>query len=152
MKVVFGCDKEVGAWIASQLGQSGFAGYFMSAIGVYEGQSLIGGTCFHNYYPNEGVIEMTSASINSRWLSRRMIRAIFAYVFDLLECQMVVMRVSENNVSMVNIGKRFGFNSYLIPRLRGKNEAEWLFTLTDDQWRGSPFNSKKLGNDRLSHG
>lgn len=145
MSVVFGCDKEVGAWIASQLGQSGFAGYFMAAIGSYDGGAIIGGTAFHNYYPKEGVIEMTSASVSRRWLSRRMIRAIFTYVFDLLECQMVVMRVSEYNVVMVNIAERFGFKGYLIPRLRGKNESEWIFTMTDDQWRESPFNPRAIG-------
>lgn len=143
MNVVFGCDKEVAGWVAGQLGQQGFAGYFMSAIGVFDGTQIIGGTAFHNYYPKEGVIEMTSASIDSRWLTRRMIRAIFAYVFDLLECQMVVMRVSVNNSQMVNIGERFGFTSYTIPRLRGRNEDEVIFTLTDDQWRSSRFNRGK---------
>lgn len=143
MNVVFGCDKEVGGWIAGQLGQQGFAGYFMSAIGVFDGPTVVGGTAFHNYYPGEGVIEMTSACIDSRWLSRRMIRAIFTYPFDLLECQMVVMRVSSNNSRMLNIAKRFGFNLYTIPRLRGKSEDEVVCTYTDDQWRSSPFNRSK---------
>lgn len=142
MTLVFGQDKAVGEWIAAQLGQTGFAGYFMCAIGVTNKGDLIGGTAFHNYYPKEGVIEMTSASIDSRWLSRRMVQTIFAYVFDFLQCQMVIMRVSEHNTVMVNIAGRFGFAGYLIPRLRGKNEAEWLFTLTDDQWRESPFRRK----------
>lgn len=140
--IVFGQDKAVGEWVAAQLGQTGFAGYFMSAIGVVESGELIGGTAFHNYYPNEGVIEMTSASISKRWLSRAMIDAIFTYVFDLLKCQMVVMRVSENNTVMVNIAERFKFKGYLIPRLRGRDEGEWIFTLTDDQWRDSPFRRK----------
>lgn len=140
--VVFGCDKQVGEWIAAQLGQSGFAGYFMSAIGVFENGQIIGGTAFHNYYVKEGVIEMSSACTDSRWLSRRMIRAIFTYVFDLLECQMVVMRVSSDNSVMLNIASRFGFNTYTIPRLRGKSEDEVICTLTVEQWRSSPFNRR----------
>jgi RimJ/RimL family protein N-acetyltransferase len=143
LNVVFGCDQEVGQWVAGQLGQTGFAGYFMSAIGVFDGPKLIGGTCFHNYYVKEGVIEMTSACIDSRWLNRRMIRAIFTYVFDLLECQMVVMRVSADNSVMLNIADRFGFNMYTIPRLRGRSEDEVICTLTDDQWRSSRFNRGK---------
>jgi RimJ/RimL family protein N-acetyltransferase len=139
MEVVFGCDKQVSDWIADQLGQSGFAGYFMSAIGVFDQGHIIGGTAFHNYYPKEGVIEMTSACTDPRWLNRRMIRAIFTYAFDLLECQMVVMRVSEINTRMLNIAKRFGFDLYTIPRLRGTNEAEVICTLTADQWRDSKF-------------
>lgn len=141
--VVFGCDQQVGQWVAGELGQTGFAGYFMAAIGVFDGPHIIGGTAFHNYYPKEGVIEMTSACIDSRWLSRRMIRAIFAYVFDLLECQMVVMRVSADNSVMLNIAKRFGFNMYTIPRLRGRDEDEVICTMTDDQWRSSRFNRGK---------
>lgn len=144
--VVFGCDKQVGEWVAAQLGQSGFAGYFMSAIGVFDNGRIIGGTAFHNYYPKEGVIEMSSACVDSRWLNRRMIRAIFTYAFDLLECQLVVMRVSSNNSRMLNIARRFGFNMFLIPRLRGTTEDEWICTMTDDTWRSSPFNRKS--NDR----
>lgn len=139
MEVVFGCDKQVSDWIADQLGQSGFAGYFMSAIGVFDQGRIIGGTAFHNYYPKEGVIEMTSASINPRWLTRRMIRAIFTYAFDLLECQMVVMRISKDNQRMLNIGQRFGFSSYTIARLRGRTEDEVIMTLTDDEWRSSKY-------------
>ncbi len=41
MKVVFGCDQQVGQWIAGELGQSGFAGYFMAAIGVFDGERRI---------------------------------------------------------------------------------------------------------------
>lgn len=142
-EVVFGLDKQVHDWVANQLGQSGFAGYFMAAIGVFENGQMIGGTVFHNYYPKEGVIEMSSAAVSPQWLGRRMIRAIFSYVFDLLECQMVVMRVSADNSRMTNIARSFGFNSYTIPRLRGRSEDEIIFTLTDDQWRSSPFNRRK---------
>ena len=142
MHVVFGCDKQVGEWVAVQLGQSGFAGYFMAAFGVYDKGQIVGGTAFHNYYPKEGVIEMTSACTHPGWLTRRMIRAIFRYVFELLECQMVVMRVSEHNSRMLNIADRFGFDLCTIPRLRGRHEAEVICTLTDDQWRSSRFNRR----------
>jgi RimJ/RimL family protein N-acetyltransferase len=143
VNVVFGCDQEVGKWVADQLGQTGFAGYFMSAIGVFDGPQIIGGAVFHNYYAKEGVIEMSSACIDSRWLTRRMIRAIFTYVFDLLECQLVVMRVSSNNSVMLNIANRFGFDMCTIPRLRGRDEGEVICTLTDDAWRSSRFNRRK---------
>lgn len=140
MQVAFGQDPYVAGWVASQLGQTGFAGnYVLGAIGVYDNGQIIGGTVFHNYYPKEGVVEMTSASIDSRWLTRRMIRAIFTYAFDLLECQIVVLRISADNSVMLNIAKRFGFNSYTIPRLRGKTEDEVIATFTDDQWRSSKY-------------
>lgn len=142
MSVVFGADQQVGKWVADQLGYPGFAGNFMNAIGVFENGQIIGGTVFHNYYAKEGVIEMSSAAVNPRWFSRRMLRAIFVYVFDFLECQTVVMRISEFNTHMLNIADRLGFDRYTIPRLRGRNEAEVICTFTDDQWRSSRFRRK----------
>lgn len=138
--MIYGADAFVTKWIADQLGQSGFAGGSLNAFGVFDKNECIGGTVFHNYYPKEGVVEMSSASIRSDWLTRPMIRTIFNYAFAVLGCQMVVMRVSAINARMTNIANRFGFNSYLIPRLRGKDEDEYIFTFTDDQWRESRFN------------
>lgn len=141
--IVFNVPDYVRDWVASELNQSGFAGNFITAFGNFSGNKLIGGVVFHNYYPNEGVVEMSAASIDPLWLSRKMIRSMFNYAFGVLGCQMVVLRVSENNSQMLNISNRFGFKGYLIPRLRGRNEAEWVLTYTDDQWRDSPFNRSK---------
>lgn len=141
--IVFNAPDYVRDWVASELNQSGFAGNFITAFGNFSGNKLIGGVVFHNYYPNEGVVEMSAASIDPLWLSRKMIRSMFNYAFGVLGCQMVVLRVSENNSRMLNVAKRFGMNDYLIPRLRGRNEAEWVLTYTDDQWRDSPFNRSK---------
>ena len=94
---------------------------------------------FHDYYPENGVVALTSYSASPRWMGRDMINAVFSYAFDKLQCQMVVLRVSEINTRMVNIANGLGFKGYLIPRLRGKNEAEWIFTLTDDDWQNSRF-------------
>jgi RimJ/RimL family protein N-acetyltransferase len=107
------------------------------SMGVFHGGELVAGTIFHNWHPDSGVLEMTSASINRRWLTRPVVRAIFHMAFDMIGAQMAVMRVSERNEGMVGIARRFGFDGVLIPRLRGRDEAEWVFTLTDDAWRAS---------------
>lgn len=133
-------DSNVVRWVAQQLGQDGFVGNLMNAFGTYEGDTLLGGVVFHNYYPDAGVMEMSAAATDPRWLTRKMIRAMFGYIFDVIGCQMAVLRVSANNSVMLNIGKRFGFQSILIPRLRGRNEDEVILTYTDDQWRESRFN------------
>lgn len=139
MRAVYG-DLYVAKWVAHQLGQDGFVGNLMNAFGTFDGDGLIGGVVFHNYYPDAGVMEMTAASTDSRWLTKKMIRAMFGYVFDVIGCQMAVLRVSAINSQMLNIADRFGFKSYLIPRLRGRNEDEVILTYTDDQWRESRFN------------
>jgi RimJ/RimL family protein N-acetyltransferase len=109
------------------------------SMGVFRDKELIAGTLYHNWQPTSGVIELTSASVNRRWLTRSVIKAMFGMAFDMIGAQMVVLRVSECNTDMVTIAKRFGFSGVLIPRLRGRDEAEWIFSLTDDDWRKSRY-------------
>ena len=139
MDLLYGHNETVAAWVAAHIPgcERGFDKPV--AIGVLDGERLIGGTAFHNWNPEAGVIEMSSAGTSARWLIRPMLKAIFGYVFDQLACQLVVMRVSERNERMIGIARKFGFDGYLIPRLRGRDEAEWLFTLTDEQWRRHPL-------------
>lgn len=110
------------------------------SMGVFEDGALIGGTLYHNWHPESGVIELSSASTDPRWLTRKVIEAMFSLPFDVLGCQMCVLRVSERNERMVRIARKFGFSEYLIPRLRGRDENEFIYTLTDDQWAASPYN------------
>ena len=116
-------------------------------MGVHQDGKLIAGTVYHNYHPKEGVIELTSASTSKRWLTRQVINAMFALPFDCLGCQLTVLRVSERNTGMCKIARKFGFTETYIPRLRGRDEGEYIFCLTDDQWAASPYNSS-IGVER----
>ena len=113
-------------------------------MGVFENGDLIAGVIYHNYHPENGVIELSSASISKRWLTKPVINAMFFLPFNRLGCQLVVLRVSERNIGMVKIARKFGFSETLIPRLRGRNEGEYIFTLTDDDWRASPYNKNEV--------
>ena len=108
-------------------------------MGVFENGDLIAGVIYHNYHPESGVIELSSASISKRWLTKHVIKSMFWMPFEKLGCQMVVLRVSEKNHQMISIARKFGFDEFLIPRLRGRNEAEYVFTFTDDQWVSSRY-------------
>lgn len=112
------------------------------SMAVFDDDKLIAGTLYHNHYPEEGVIELTSASLSKRWLTRPVINAMFSLPFDVLGCQLVALRVSEKNKSMVRIARSFGFDEVFVPRLRGRDEGEHIFTFTDDAWRKSPYNSE----------
>lgn len=129
-------------WCASQaIGNGAFSEPF-TTMGVVDDQTLIGVTVFHNFHPEEGVIEISGASISARWLPRKILLEKFSYVFDQLGCQLCIMRVSERNDRMIAVAKKYGFTGYLIPRLRGRDEAEWVFTLADDDWRRSRFHKR----------
>jgi RimJ/RimL family protein N-acetyltransferase len=110
-------------------------------MGVFEDGELIAGTLYHNYYPDTGVIELSSASISKRWLTKQVIRDMFFTPFTCLGCQLVVLRVSERNIGMCNIARKFGFSETHIPRLRGRDEGEYIFTMTDDMWHNHKLGS-----------
>ncbi len=103
---------------------------------------LIAGTVYHNWHPDAGVIELSSFSLSKRWLTRPVIRAMFALPFACLGCQLVVLRVSERNKSMCEIARTFGFTEVYIARTRGRDEGEFVFSFTDDQWASSRYNKE----------
>jgi RimJ/RimL family protein N-acetyltransferase len=110
-----------------------------SAMAVTDDDRLIAGVLYNNWHPDTGVIELHAASTDKRWLTRPVLKAMFAYPFDGIGCQMCVLRVSEHNKPMIRIAKAYGFKEHVIPRLRGRNESEHILTLTDDDWRVNRF-------------
>lgn len=114
-----------------------------TVMAVTEGNEVIAAILFHNWQPDEGVVEMTAASVSARWLSRPILRRIFEFAFKGLRCQLAVMRVDPDNKRMCRIAEAFGFHRYDIPRLRGRNKAEAIFILGDDEWRSGKFFKEK---------
>ena len=104
-------------------------------MGVIDGDQLIAGMIFHNYSPENQTIELTGASTSRRWLTRSVFNAMFAYPFDQIGCQMLVARHSEHNTRLRRMWNAVGASEYLIPRLRGRNEAEAIATYTAEAWR-----------------
>lgn len=102
---------------------------FLAADGTLEAAAL-----YHNWNKGRGVIEISAASLHRRWGSKERVQTIFGYPFDQLGCQMVVARTSERNSGPLRIWKALGAEAYRIPRLRGRDEAEIVTTLTVEQW------------------
>lgn len=147
-------DKErVGRFVASipPFDSSRGWGEF-AAIGYEIDGNLVAGSIFNNWDPKAGVIEISSASVDPRWLTRKSILGMFDFPFNQLGCQLVVLRVAEKNDRMRSIAKRFGFSEYIIPRLRGRNEDECLYTLTVEQWHAKGFERSQYGQQAVSAG
>lgn len=105
------------------------------SMGVFDDDgTLVAGTIYHNWNPESGVIELSSASTTPRWLTRRVIAAMFGLPFDRFGARMVALRVSEHNDRMRGIARRFGFHEAVIPDLRGPGEDECIYTLSSDGW------------------
>ena len=129
----------VGRFVCELIWQKAEAIRDYCTMGVFDGDRLVAGTVYHNWSPENGVIELSSASLTKRWLTRNVVNAMFELPFQKLGCQMVVLRVSESNDNMVCVARSFGFDEHFIPRLGGRDQGQHIFTLTDDQWSASKF-------------
>lgn len=114
-------------------------------MGVADGETVVAGVGFHNYDSEAGVVEISAASDDKRWLTRPVLREMFGYAFDQLGCQSVVARIDAKNVRLARIFKAYGFREYVIPRLRGRNDAERIMVLYDDAWQKNGFH-KDMSN------
>lgn len=103
-----------------------------------------GAAVFQNYNAKHGTIEISAAAISPRWLSRGILREMFGYAFDQLKCQAVVLLCDPDDKVMGRIAPAYGFKRYDIPRLRGRDKAEAVFVLADDDWRGNKFQKEPV--------
>lgn len=137
-------NEGIAAFVGSHI-EGGYRGFgeHMS-MGVIDGHTLLAGVVFHNFNPEAGVIEFSAASNTARWLTRQSLWAMFNYAFNTSKCQMVVMRVSEDNRQWNGRGiqrilKAYGFKETRIENLRGRGMAELIYTLTDEAWASNGF-------------
>lgn len=128
-------------WVADRIKGCGRGWDACVAMRVYRGEETIGGVVFHDWNPEAGTMCMSSAG-EPGWLNRSVLHAMHSYIFDVAGCQLAVLQVSERNERMLRIGLAYGYTATRIPRLRGRDEAEIILTLTDDDWRASRFHAK----------
>lgn len=130
-------------WVAEQIwpGQGRDFGN-CHGLAVIDEEVLIGGAIYHNFEPEAGVVEISAASISKRWLTKETLRVLFQVPFRDWQCQAVILRVSDHDEALHSILQRYGFVRYRIPRLRGRDQAENVFVLTDDAWASNKFNRK----------
>lgn len=110
-------------------------------LAVTDGKSITGAVLFHNYNPDCGTIEISAASDSKRWLTRAILREIFGFAFHQLGVQAVVARMVAGR-DLARIFTAYGFKQYDIPRLRGRDTAESIMVLSDDDWRANGFHKE----------
>lgn len=129
---------DVETFVMEQLGYDrGFAP--CSWMGFEVDGKLVAGVIFHNWNPESGVIELTAASSQRRWLTKQRLRDIFAYPFYQLECRMAVARISEHNATTRKIWRSLGAKEHVLPELRGPQENEIVSILRAEDWAQSKF-------------
>lgn len=113
----------------------------------WRGDDYCGAVVFHDWQPQNGTMCMSAAGYGA-WMSREAIRRAHNYIFNVACCQLAIMQVSENNRAMNRIAERLGYSATYIPRLRGPDEGENIWTLPIETWRASKFAEVKHGKTR----
>lgn len=111
-------------------------------MGVHDGDDLKAVILWNNYQPEAGVIEFHGAATSKKWLTRPVLKEMFSYPFEAIGCQMVVTRNSDRNTSLHRMLRSYGFFDVHIPRLRGRDEGEFIWTLTAEDWSSNKFNKE----------
>jgi RimJ/RimL family protein N-acetyltransferase len=138
-------DHPVARFVAAlipHVGWRGFSNY--RAIGVIDDRGeLIAGLVYTNWNPMAGTIELSAAAQPGRnWLTRATVRLAFDYAFEKHGCQMVIMRVRADNVSLLARLSDFGFSMSFVHRLYGRDTGGMVCTFTAEQWAQHPINRK----------
>lgn len=145
IRPIYGFTDVVAEFVARQIFPNGGDFGACKAIGFAKGGELVAGFVYHNWNPETGVIEVSGASLVRDWATKEVVRTIFGYPFDQIGCQMVIARHSEHNRRVRRIWRALGASEYVIPRLRGRSEAEAIATLTIEAWRESKFGRNEHG-------
>lgn len=135
MTPVWGADEAVAAWVAAHIPgcERGFDA--ARAVGVLSGGRLVAGVVFHDWNPERGLIELSAAATDRRWLTREVVRVVFGYAFTV--ARMAVTRTGESNAPVRRIWRALGATEYVIAGLWGPDEAGVIFTLTPQQLAAS---------------
>ena len=113
------------------------------AIGVLdEDGRLIGGMVYSNWDPDAGTIEMSGAATDPRWLTQRTLWALFSYPFIGCGCQMVLMRVQDDNERLLRQLAVFGFAFVKQRRMFGRDRDGVIASLTEEEWVENKFSER----------
>lgn len=130
-------------WVAKRIPNALRGWRTCTVMRVYDHNGTKGCVVFHDWNPEAGTMCMSAASAGN-WLTRDVITAMHSYIFDTADCQAAVLQVSEHNDRMNRIARRIGYEPHRIPRLRGRDEAEIVWVLTEETWRESRFRRAKF--------
>jgi RimJ/RimL family protein N-acetyltransferase len=128
--LVWGC--------ANDFGPSG-------SIGVLKNKQLIAAVVFHNWHENHGVIELSAAASDPRWLTKTVIKTIMEICFGQHKCQQIATRIDIENERALKIFRFLGFSELILPNMRGSGKHEILMLFTSEQWKQHRLNEVKNG-------
>lgn len=111
--LVYGQDEEVAKWVAHQLKLPLYPIGLYRAIGIVVDNGIAGGVVWHNYhedsYKKPLLIEVSLATVDRRWATRKHIAELFAYPFIHLGVKRVQATCSRKAKRVRKTLDRLGF-------------------------------------------
>lgn len=136
-----GAYEAVARFLADRIGEYPNGWQVGTIMAVAKDDRIVAAVLFHNWQPRNGVIEISGASDDGRWLSRALLFDLFDYAFNQMGAQAVVACMDAGR-PLTRIFEAYGFRRYDIPRLRGRDKAETVMVLGDDDWKANGFHKE----------
>lgn len=147
MRLVFGQDASVAAWVASQIPHMNGGDFGpCAAIGVVDERgNIAGGLVYHNYIADTASIHMSMAAINPHFLTRNLVTALLKYPLRQLGVNRITaITPSDRTTSIWRFLSRFGFQQEGHCRDGlgiGKDAVIWSLLARD--WALHRFNAER---------
>jgi hypothetical protein len=140
---LYGADQLVAGFVAQMIPhcRRGFP-LDATAIGVMRDGALIGGMVYHNYDAEAGLIEMSGAAVDARWLTRETLARVYRYPFIQCGVQMTLMRVPIENERLLRQLAAFNYTFVKVPRMFGRDKDGVLCLLTYEDWCENKVNKR----------
>lgn len=116
-------------------------GYY--CFGIVRDGEIKGAALYTNYRPCKGGGDIEVQCAGHGWLSRRVIRTVFAHAFDALQCHRITAVVRKSNKPSRRLLEGLGFT--IEGRIRqgfGPRSHACIYGLLREEWLLSPLNKK----------
>ena len=108
IEIIYGQDDKIIKWVQERIPHVSSDGFGpATAIGIMKEGYLIAGIVYHRYQKFD--IEMSMASIDPSWATRKILRTMFQYPFQQLGCSRVTATTPKNYKHVRTFLERLNF-------------------------------------------
>lgn len=137
-------NDRIAPWVAEQIPHCGRGFGECRGLSVHDARGrLAAGVVFHDWWPERGLIQLSCAAQDRRWLTRNVARAVWGYAFSV--ARMAMAYTDEGNGPVRRIWRACGAEESVIPNLYGVGAHCVVLTLTRPDWERSRLSGVNHG-------